>query len=89
MGLYLLNIDTIAMFLRRRRYGRRRHPVTLWGVIFLVAAWLLIWFVKGTEKKTEDKESAESRRVVHIVAIVIALIFIVLSSVADIMGDDK
>ncbi len=89
MGLYLLNIDTIAMFLRRRRYGRRRHPVTLWGLIFLVAAWLLIWFVKGTEKKTEDKESAESRRVVHIVAIVIALIFIVLSSVADIMGDDK
>ncbi|MBR6581366.1 MAG: hypothetical protein IKK66_08715 [Ruminococcus sp.] len=89
MGLYLLNIDTIAMFLRRRRYGRRRHPVTLWGLIFLVAAWLLIWFVKGTEKKTEDKESAESRRVVHIVAIVIALIFIVLSSIADIMGDDK
>ena len=89
MGFDLLTFETAAMLLRRRRYGRSRHPVTLWGVIFLAAAWLLIWFVKGTEKKSGDKESAESRQVVHIVAIVIALIFIVLSSVADIMGDDK
>ena len=83
MGLYLIETGDMLMRIRRRhRYRGSRHPLTLWGFIFLVVGAALMLAVKIWDSK--DKESGKT---VKVVIMVVAVIFIILSTAADAMGD--
>ena len=83
MGLYLIETGDMLMRIRRRhRYRGSRHPLTLWGFIFLVVGAALMLSVKIWDSK--DKESGKALKVV---IMVVAIAFIIMSSFADAMGD--
>ncbi len=83
MGLYLIETGDMLMRIRHRhRYSGSRHPLTLWGFIFLVVGLALMLAVKIWDSK--DKQSGKTVKVIIMVA---AIAFIILSSFADAMGD--
>jgi peptidoglycan/LPS O-acetylase OafA/YrhL len=83
MGFDLIETGNMLMRIRRRhRYRGSSHPPTLLGVIFLVVAVVLILSVRIWDSK--DKQSGKT---VKGAAMVVAVIFIILSALADAMGD--
>ena len=81
MGFNL--IETGDMLMRiRHRYRGSRHPLTLWGFIFLVVGLALMLAVK-----IWDSKNKESGKALKVVIMVVAVIFIILSTAADAMGD--
>ena len=84
MGFDLIETGDMLLRIRhrRRRYSGNSHPPTLLGVIFLVAAVVLILSVKIWDSK--DKQSGKA---VKGAAMIVAVIFIILSALADAMGD--
>ncbi len=83
MGFDLIETGDMLMRIRHRhRYRGSRHPLTLWGFIFLVVGLALMLAVKIWDSK--DKESGKNVKVIIMVA---AIAFIILSTAADAMGD--
>ena len=83
MGFDLIETGDMLLRIRHRhRYRGSRHPLTLWGFIFLVVGLALMLAVKIWDSK--DKQSGKA---VKGAAMVVAVIFIILSALADAMGD--
>lgn len=87
MGLYLVEAGDMLMRIRRR-YRSSRHKTTFLGVVFMIAAAVMMYIASSLSKKRKNGNT-ETSEAIEVVAFVLGIVFFVLSCIADLVGDDK